>query len=168
MKTTKQRFVSRTIAGLLLPAMLSLSTVQAADAVQWNDLPKKIGGKMRTDNPDRHQYWVVTKDGQMYAGSALFFGPRSVGFTESGPAILREQVTEIRIHRYGSLLEALFRPAASITEGGGGGEYGFGDPFDLLLLVFAGLTITAVAAPIVLPIEGVKRLLPDRVIKVAP
>jgi hypothetical protein len=30
------------------------------------------------------------------------------------------------------------------------------------------LGVTAVAAPFVLPIEGVKRLLPDKVIKVAP
>jgi hypothetical protein len=164
MKVTQQRFFSRIIAGMLLPAILTLSPAQAADAVQWDDLPKKIGGKIRTDNPDRHQYRVVTKDGQTYADSALFFGPSSVSLSESGPAIPREQVTEIRIHRYGPLWEALFRPAVTIAPGSNDEGIIFEAPF--LLPIW--LAITAVAAPIVLPVEGVKRLLPDRVFKVAP
>jgi hypothetical protein len=170
MKVTQQRFFSRIIAGMLLPAILTLSPAQAADAVQWDDLPKKIGGKMRSNNPENRQYRVVTMDGRTHAGSGLFFGPASVSVGEPGPPIPREQVAEIRIHRYGPLWEVLAAPAAAIAplRSGGGGDYDFPDPFEMLLLTPVWLAITAVAAPIVLPIEGVKRLLPDRVFKVAP
>jgi hypothetical protein len=163
------------MASVLVPAMLSLSTAQAADAVQWIDLPKKIGkGKMRTDGREDRQYRVVTKDGQIYAGYRLLFGPASVRLSDSGPQIPREKVTEIQIHRDGRLRDALFAPGgeamALILKPVCGGDLDYCLPLLLFvpLLAPVALGVSAAAAPIVLPIQGIKRLLPDKVIKVAP
>jgi len=125
---------------------------------------------MRSDDVNSRRYRVVTRDGRSYAGYGLFFGAVGVSVRESDAAIPREQVMEIHIHRYGPLWQALFTPAGAITPGtsGGGGDYDFGDPFKILLMVPVWMGVTAVSAPVVLPIEGVKRLLPDKVYRVAP
>lgn len=164
MKTTTRRLASRITAGFLLPAILSFSTAQAADAVPWNDLPKKIGrGKMRSDDREDRQYRVLKRDGTICAGYQLIFSPTDVKLSRSGPPIPHEQVTEIRIHRDGSLSDALYAPAGPIVDD----HDVFVTPLGLLFLpVLWG--VIAVASPVVLPIEGVKRLLPDKVIKVAP
>jgi hypothetical protein len=84
--------------------------------------------------------------------------------------IPREQVAEIRIHRDAKLSDALMKPGGMVFDplcGGGDGFCLLIGPFVLLLIPVA-IGITAAAAPFVLPIEGVKRLLPDRVIKVTP
>jgi hypothetical protein len=165
MNANTRCFISRIIGGLLLPAMLS--TAQAADVLQWNDLAKKIGGKRRSANPESQQYRVVTKDGRIYAGSGLFFTAAAISVSESGPSIPREQITEFRVHRYGPLVTALFVPASKVMLASHG-DYDIVPLllFPLLLPVLLG--VTAVTAPIVLPIEGVKRLLPDKVYKLAP
>jgi hypothetical protein len=166
MKTDKLRLV----VTLLVPAMLSLSTAQAAQPVQWNDLPKKIGrGKMRSDGRENRQYRVVTKDGSIHIGYALTFSATNVKLAASEPAIQRELVTEIRIHRAGRLTDALEAPAASVFDPLCHSDVScfLLGPFVLPLIPVA-IGITAAAAPIVLPIEGIKRLLPDKVIKVAP
>lgn len=149
--------------------MLSLSTAQAADAVQWTDLPKKIGhGKMRPDNREDRQYRVLTKDGRSYVGYKLFFSPRDVSLSDSGPVIPREQVREIRIHRDRRFRDALVAPASAIVDSVcSGEEYCLVSPLVLLLIPLT-LGATAVAAPFLLPIEGIKRLLPDTVVTVAP
>jgi hypothetical protein len=163
MKTNKLRIT----ATLLVPAMLSLSTAHAAEPVQWNDLPQKLGrGKMRSDGREDRQYRVVTKDGVIHTGYALAFSARDVKVSPSEPAIPREQVTEIRIHRrHGPVSDALMAPAGKIFDNDDVGVF-----FSPLVLLFipVAIGITAVTAPIVLPIEGIKRLLPDKVIKVAP
>lgn len=169
MKTNKLRIT----ATLLVPAILSLSMAQAAQPVQWNDLPKKIGrGKMRSDEREDRQYRVVTKDGRIHAGYALTFSPIDVTVLPSGPTIPREQVTEIRIHRDGRLSDALIAPAGKVFDSlykCTSEDYGclFVGPWMLPLIPLA-TGVTAAATPIVLPIEGIKRLLPDKVIKVAP
>jgi len=51
-------------------AMLSF----AAESVQWSDLPQKIGhGKMRSDGREDREYRVVTEEGAIHKGYALFF-----------------------------------------------------------------------------------------------
>jgi len=169
MQTNPRPFASGTITSFLVPAKLSLSTAQAADPVQWTDLPKKIGhGKMRSDNREDRQYRVVTKDGRAFIGHKLLFSPRDVSLSESGPAIPREQVAEIRIHRDARFRDALVAPGAAVVDRiCSDEEYCLVSLLGLLAIPVA-LGATAVAAPVVLPIEGVKRLLPDRVIKVAP
>jgi hypothetical protein len=87
MKTTTRRLAYRITASSLVLAMLSLSTVQAADVVQWNDLPKKIGrGKIRSDNREDRQYRVVTSDGQIYMGYQLRFSQTDVGSARQAPS----------------------------------------------------------------------------------
>jgi hypothetical protein len=159
------------IASLLVPAILSLSTAGAADPVPWADLAKTVGhGKMRSDEREDREYRVATKAGISYVGHQIFIGPNGVSFAPSGPMIPREQVAEIRIHRDALLWDALKRPGGAVFDplcGGGGGYCFLVGPFVLLLIPVA-IGITAAAAPFVLPIEGIKRLLPDRVIKVTP
>ena len=164
MKTNKRRFPAGIVAGLLAPAILFLPTAQAADAVQWADLPKKIGhGKLRSDERENRRYSVVTKDGQTEIAYTLSFSATDVRLNESGPSIPREQVAEIRIHRDGRWLDAFFAPAGAILDVCSGEGYVL-----VFLAMPVALGVTVAASPITLPIEGVKRLLPDKVIKVAP
>jgi hypothetical protein len=170
MKANKRCFPSRVTALSLVLALLSFSSAQAAEAARWVDLPKKIGrGKMRWDHREDRQYRVVTKDGQTHVGRKLIFSPTDVRLWESGASIPREQVVEIRMHRDALLSDALLAPARALFSGsGGGGGYDWGfDPWQLQLLPVA-LAVVAAAAPLVLPVEAVKRRLPDKVIRVAP
>jgi hypothetical protein len=160
------------IASLLVPAILSLSTASAADPVPWADLAKTVGhGKMRSDGREDREYRVVTTAGISYVGHQIYIGPNGVSFAPSGPLIPREQVAEIRIHRDVKLSDALKKPGGMVFDplcsGRDGGLCLLIGPFVLLLIPVA-IGITAAAAPFVLSIEGVKRLLPDRVIKVTP
>jgi hypothetical protein len=159
----------RLVAALLVPAMLSLSMAQAAQPVQWNDLRKKIGwGKIRSDGRVDRQYRVVTKDGLIHTGYELTFSPIDVTVSPSGSSIPREQVTEIRVHRNGRLADALLAPGGKVFDPLCHSDVlcSLASPFVLPLMPVA-IGITVGAAPIVLSIEGIKRLLPDKVIKVA-
>ena len=145
------------ITCLVLTATLSVSTMQGADAVQWEDLPKKIGH-------GSHRYRVVTKDGQTYTAHELLFSPTGVGLSNAGPFVPREKVTEIRIHRFREpLSQTLVAPIGAVI----GHDVVSYNPLEDLFLVPASFVFTAAAAPIVLATHGVKRLLPDKVIKVA-
>jgi hypothetical protein len=165
MKADALHFTSK-----ILGALLSLSMAQAADAVHWNDLPKKIGhGKMRSDDREDRQYRVVTRDGLSHAGNSLIFSPTDVKLTPGGPSIPRDQVAEIRIHRAGPLWDAFLAPSSAVLDRTcrGAGSFCFPGP-TVLPLITVALCADAAFAPITVPIEGIKRLLPDRVIKVAP
>lgn len=171
MKANRRRFASPRIASLLVPAILSMSAAQAADAVQWADLPKTIGhGRMRSDNREDRAYRVVTKADLIYSSHELIFSPHAVAVSRTGPSISREEVAEIRIHRDTRLSDALVAPGRKVLHSVCRGDYDYCVPvllfFPVLLPVALGAS--AVAAPFILPVEGVKRLLPDRVIKVAP
>ena len=140
-----------------MPAILSTSTLFAADAVQWDDLQKQVKGRDNT-------YTVVTKSGGTYKGRDLIFGPTDVKFADSGPSIARDQVTEIWIRHDKRWAETIGAPADAILPHDG----------ELLLtplvipLIPVMLGITAASAPVTLAIEGIRRLLPATVIKVAP
>jgi hypothetical protein len=165
MKANTGRFA----AGLLVPAMLFMSTAQGADTVQWADLGKTIGhGKMRSDNREDREYRVVTKAGAIYVGQGLSFNPVAVSVDRLGPSIPREDVAEIRIHRDGLLSDALVLHGGRLLDSTcGRGGYCLPSPILFFIMPLA-LGATALAASFILPIEGVKRLLPDRVVKVAP
>jgi hypothetical protein len=166
MKANFRRFASRSIA-----VLLSLSTAWAADPVPWADLAKTIGhGTMRSDNREDREYRVVTKAGISYVGHQIYIGPQGVSLVPSGPMIPREQVTEIRIHRDARLSDALLSPGGKVFDSlcSGDDSYCFLVSPIVFLLIPAAIGITAAAAPFVLPIEGIKRLLPDRVIEVTP
>jgi len=166
MKANSRCFALRSIA-----VLLSLSTAWAADPVPWADLVKTIGhGKMRSDGREDREYRVVTKAGSGYVGHQIYIGPNGLSFAPSGAIIPREQVAEIRIHRDARLSDALLSPGGKVFDSlcSGGDSYCFLVSPIVFLLIPAAIGITAAAAPFVLPIEGVKRLLPDRVIKVTP
>ena len=168
MKIAAKRVISRINVGLLISTTLSLTTAVARDAVPWTDLPKKIGhGKMRTDEREDRQYRVVMKDGSTHFGYKIIFSSNGVRLDTSGPELPRDQIVEIGIHRDGLLTDEIFTPARKFMPAAR-------DDYDIrplllmpVLLPFL-LGVTAATAPVVLPIQGVKRLLPDKVIKVAP
>jgi hypothetical protein len=158
MKTNKSRITAVLLA-------FSLSIAQAAEPVKWDDLSMKVWGRHK----DR-EYRVVTKDGTVHKGYELAFNSAGVRVSPSEPPIPREQLKEIRIHRTRRLADALMAPGDRVFGPlCGGGEFGC-----FLLWVFApiaipvGVGMDVAAAPIILPIEGIRRLLPDKVIKVAP
>lgn len=165
MKPSTRQFASRIIAGFLVPAILSIPLAQAAEGVAWTNLPKQIGkGKMRSDGREAREYHLVTKSGITYSGHELLFGPDDVRLSETGPAIPREQVTEIRYRSDERVSDALFAPAGAFVSGDPGIVSG---PLGLVVVpILAG--VTAAAAPVVLSVQGVKWLLPDTVVKVAP
>lgn len=154
--TMKQLIASRIAAILLLAPIFSISTLQAADTVAWSDLPREVGSQDR-------EYSVLTKAGDTFRGRRLVFGPLGVRVTELGPWIPREQVTEVRIPRYKFWKDALSAPAGVLA-----GAAIFPNAAVLAVMAIPMVGITAASAPVVVVVEGVKRLLPARVIKVAP
>jgi hypothetical protein len=99
----------------------------------------------------------------MKSGGGLIY----VRLGNSGPAIPREQVVEIRIYRDALLSDALLAPARALFSSGGGGDsYGI-DPWQLLLLPVA-YGVAAAAAPVSLSVEAISRRPPDKVVRVAP
>lgn len=107
MKTNKLRLA----AALLVPAMWSRSTAQAAQPIQWNDLATKIG------RDHAHlQYRVITKDGAVHGAYGLTFSPGAITVLHSGSSIPRAHVTEIRIHHVRRLSDALLAPAGKIFD----------------------------------------------------
>jgi hypothetical protein len=158
------------ITSLLVPAILSLSTASAADPVLWTELAKTVGhGKMRSDGREDREYRVVTRAGIGYVGHQIYVGPHAVSLGPAGPVVPREQVAEIRIHRDALLWDSLTTPGGKVFDPiCSGGDFCFLVSPIVFLLIPVAIGITAAAAPFVLPIEGLKRLLPDRVIKVTP
>lgn len=152
----------RIVAPLMASMLLLSSVVEAAD-VRWEDLPKKLGrSKVRSDGRGDPVYRVVTKDGGIAVGYELILSPDGIQLASSRSRIPREDVTEIQIHRDGILLDALLAPNNKL----------FGEehllllfnPWSLALLpVFTGTF--CLSALVVLPVQAVKRLLPDKVIR---
>jgi hypothetical protein len=150
------RHTLRTIAGLLLLAMLSISAMQAAETVRWQDLDAKI-------QKDRHnrEYTVITRSGEKFRGFGLGNGPEGIRFHTPGPTIPKEDIVEIRI-RYSKLFsDALIEPGGAVL---------FGNILSPWTTVLIPVSIGAmvVSAPVVSVIEGVKHLRPTRVIKIVP
>lgn len=170
MNTNTSRLASRIAVGLLVPAMLSVSIAQAAEAVAWDELPQKLElNRIHGKRPNR-RYHVVTTAGKTYADYGLVFSPTDVKLPYAGSSIPREQVKEIRISRHGRFWDAFFVPADGLLThiGGDEGWILLVVPPTSLVMVPLSVGLTAAAAPIVLPTEGIKRLLPDKVIQVAP
>jgi len=155
MNTTTFRRTSRIVAGCLLPAILSMSTAQAAQLVAWKDLRAKVGTDIH------HEYRVITKTGAR-------FGPGNIEITaeginlSTGDTVPRAQVAEIRIHHVKKWSDAMAAPGVAMVESSG-------ENIELAVFLLPVLIITTIAAvPVTLSVEGIRRLLPDKVIKVAP
>ena len=170
MKMTAWRSTRRIIAACLVQATFSFATARA-ETVPWADLPAKLGlDKTPPYNLHGRHYSVGTKDGSIQAGGELLFGPKGVQLTDAGPTIPREQVSEIRIRRHRAWLDALGAPGIRFVNGiifktCTNEEYCI---LLVLALIPVAVGVSAAAAPVVLPVEAVKTLLPDRVIQVAP
>lgn len=164
----QHRFSSNMIASLLIAALAG-SSAECAELVTWSDVPKKIGhGKLRSDGHEDRDYRIATKSGTTYVGHQLIFRPTGVSLGPPGPFIPREQITEVRIHRDRQLSDALVAPGGAVLNPiCSGGGYCF-PGWPIVFLVPLAIGVTVVVSPFVLPIEGVKRLLPDRVVKVQP
>jgi len=162
---------SGTIAGWLVPAILSLSAAHAANTILWDDVPKKLGhGKMRSDGREDRQYLVVTKDGQAHVGYKLIFRANEITLGDGGQSYSRDQVKEIHIRHDGRWSDALLAPASAPfrnDQTGIGAAIWLCTPLALIGVPVL-LGITAAAAPIVLSIHVIKKTLPDRVIQIAP
>ena len=145
------------LVALVLAPILAISSAQAADAVRWEDLPKKIG----TGNA--REYTIVTKDGNTQKGLALDFSPKGVRLNLAAPVIPWDEVAEIRVHHHQRMSDAAAAPAARV----------FRDVQESWLLffwaLFPALVVTyGATAPPAIAVEAVRRMLPDKVIKVAP
>ena len=142
------------LVALVLTPILVISSAQAADAVRWEDLPKKIGnGKAR-------EYTIVTKDGNTRKGQRLNFFPKVVSLDYKS-YIPREDIAEFRIHHHQEMSEAALGPCGKL----------FG-PIEWVVYIppmalVMGATCIAMEPPATV-VEAVRRLLPDKVIKVAP
>jgi hypothetical protein len=172
MKHTRRRAL-QIIASLLLPAILS-STLHAAETVRWADLPKKVGkGKALFDGQEDREYMIITKAGETYRSQTLLFGPTDVSLTEPDRSVPSEQVAEIRIRHRMRWTDAFLAPPAiglgALANVFSSGELGIGPPppEDFLLLPLA-LGVGLAAAPFVAVIEGTRRLVPARALKVKP
>jgi hypothetical protein len=157
----KTAAASKIIAGVL-PVILSLATLRAAETVAWPDLPWRIGDKERG-------YSVITKSGAIFRGRTLLFTSTDVRLTQSGPAIPREQVVEIRIDRHEPWKDALLAPAYEVIGRTPFILFFFVDnPVVNILGWIPTAGVIAATAPAVAATEGVRRLLPPKVIKVTP
>jgi hypothetical protein len=142
---------------LLLTLILTFSSAKAADTVRWDDIPKKI----RTGSIS--EYTIITKDGHSRKGQALDFSPKGIRLDNSGPLIAREEVAMIRIHHHQKMDDAADAPFQRVFR-----------RMDESWLIFAWALLPAfigiytATAPPAVAVEGIRRLLPNRVIKVAP
>ena len=169
MKMTAWRSTRRIIAACLVQATFSFATARA-EAVPWANLPARLGLDKPPYNSHGRQYSVVTRTGAIHNGGELFFGPQGLQLLDAGPTIPREQVSEIRIRRHRAWLDALGAPGIRFVNGiifktCTNEEYCI---LLVLALIPVAVGVSAAAAPVVLPVEAVKTLLPDRVIQVAP
>lgn len=156
---------SKIAARLLLPVILSLSTVQAAETVTWSELAK-IAQKDQ-------DYSILTKAGETFRGRQLMVGPSGVRFAESGTAIPREQVAEIHIRHHDSFGHALLAPAGKLfheINPASGQDWYFPTYAVLFLPVLlpVALGIDVAATPFTAAAESARRLRPATVITVAP
>jgi hypothetical protein len=138
---------------ILLASILAISSAQAASPVRWEDLPQKLGDRKT------REYTIVTKEGKAQRAPDLTFTTNGVTFSGASAEIPKEQVKEIRIHHHQAMGAASAVVGDSLFSGVDGGY--------LLLIPVALATYLATALPAV-AVEGVRRALPDKVIKVEP
>jgi len=156
----------RITAALLLPAILSVSTLQAAETVAWADLPKKVGAQ----RGDR-DFTVTTNTGESYHSRTHLFSFSGVSLAEPDRSVPRDQIAEIRIHHRVPWKDAFLTAPAVVCVPlflGLSADDTAARVVTLVLLAPVALGVGLAAAPFVAVIEGGQRLAPAKVIKVAP
>jgi hypothetical protein len=161
MKLTPRYSAPKLIVGLLLPAVLSICTMHAAE-VRLSDLPKKIGqGELDNQGREDREYTIITKTGTTYRDRGLIFTPDKVQLS-SALMIPLGELAKIHIKHHKEWSDAIAAPGLAMC---GDGDSLFTPPVIPLL---AMLVVTAATAPVTISVEAVKRLLPAKVIKVKP
>jgi hypothetical protein len=141
---------------VLLSAMLVAPLVRAEETVQWGDLPKIVEKAQRTGS---REFTVVTKTGEKKKGRQLLISTSGLEVGPNWRRIPRDEVVEIQVRHRGRLSyfgrvfatceECLLTPV-------------------VFLMVPLDLAYGAAATPPMLVVESVRRLMPPKVLKIAP
>jgi hypothetical protein len=145
---------------ITLFAAVSLATIQAAETVSYDQIPK---GAPATGQ-------VVTRDGKHYESNQIIIDPDQIRlFTDAWQIIPRDQVLKVQIRRATHLRNRLpLLWAAPLLLGAAACEGGSA----LCLLAFPAFApiwpVAAVLSPIYLSIDGVSYLTTRRTYNIAP
>jgi hypothetical protein len=148
---------------ILCFAMLLPGLVQAEETIHWDDLTKIINdGK----HDESREYTIVTESGLKLKTKELSISQAALQVLQPYQLIPHDQVKEVQVRHRGRL--SYFAWILNKYCDGRGDEYGcLFDPTVLILLPI-DLAYGAAATPLMLPIEGVRRLLPAKIYKIAP
>jgi hypothetical protein len=137
--------------------------MHAADTVRLSDLPERIGqGKLDNQGREDREYTIITKAGTTYRSRHVMFIAGKIELS-SGLMIPIGDLAQIRVKHHKEWSYAIAAPGLAMC---GDGEI-FLTPLAIPLIP-ALLVVTAVTAPVTISVEGVKRLLPAKVITVKP
>ena len=142
----------------------SVSTIHAADAVGRSDLGKAVGqGKLDSEDREDREYTLITRNGTAYRSRHLVFLGSDKILVSTGVLVPFGDVAKIQIKHHKEWGEAIGQPARVLPAG----EDLIFSP--LLIPWLAGaLLITGATAPVTVAAEGIRRLLPAKVITVKP
>jgi hypothetical protein len=144
-------------------AMLLPASARAEEAIHWDDLTKIVNGGQHDRS---REYTIVTKsDGKRKANLLSISKDGLILQTPSDyRPISRPQVLEVQVRHRGPL--SYFGRILNQYCDGRCDEYGcLFDPVVLILLP-VDLVYGAIVTPPLLPIEGIRRLLPAKVYKI--
>jgi hypothetical protein len=154
---------SRRIAGVLLLTIACGSMAEAAEKVRWEDLPKRIRKQSNRD------FVVVTKDGARFRGRDICFGRSDLRLSchdIPDTLIAREDVSQIVIRQKGRYSGMVGHGSEGLANAlwhapGLRNVFGF-----LFFDIPAVLAWVGAEAAVLLPMEGVARLVPAKVFEV--
>jgi hypothetical protein len=156
---------------LFATAILLTSSARAAEVVSWDDLPEKIGhgkrvytldGMVMGYSREDRSYTIVTTSGKKFRLRSM--GIYREGVRGDGQDIPGDRIVEIRIHHTGRFTDPLTQSFDGLLKA-------------YLLFSHVGLAVPEVVIPTgiayglatpvpLIAIEGIRRLLPAKVIKV--
>jgi hypothetical protein len=153
----------RKIAAILLLTVAWASMAEASEKIYWEDLPKRIGKQSNRD------LVVVTKDGARFRGRNICFSGSDLRISchdIPDTLIAREDVTQIVIRQKGRYSGMLGHGSEKVANTlwhvpGLGTAVGF-----LFVICPAVLIWVGAEAAVLLPLEGIARLVPAKVIEI--
>jgi hypothetical protein len=154
---------SRKIAAILLLTIACASMADAAESVRWEDLPKRIRKQSSRD------FVVVTKDGARFRGRDICFGRSDLRLSchdIPDTLIAREDVAQIVIRqkgRYSGMVGHGSERLANALWHAPGLRNIFGLLFVDIPVVLAWV---GVEAAVLVPAEGLSRLVPTKLIEI--
>ena len=134
------------IAAILLLTIACSSMAKASEKMRWEDLPKRIRKQTNRD------FVVLTKNGGRFRGRFIQFAPSGLAVFDNrhSESISREKVARILIGQNGRYSSQMM------------------DEFDeVVIILFPPYAVyVGIRAAILLPLEGVARLVPAKVIEI--